>query len=193
MINNYYVYFNLKDNINYVYLLKLYRLAQFNKDTRRYDIVKYDTLKDLAVSLDITASTLSTMLNSDKYNNYFSIDKRHKIISLHNNFSGSNTKPFIHLTASMVDYLLSVEAVNRNLFIKYFLYIKYYCSMYKNKPQDFTINQFLSFVSLSTKSTKYKNLIGDYNNILKQSGYVIIKPWIDNRGHSRNYYFFNYD
>lgn len=193
MINNYYVYFNLKDNINYVYLLKLYRLAQFNKDTRRYDIVKYNTLKDLAVSLDITASTLSTMLNSDKYNNYFSIDKRHKIISLHNNFSGSNTKPFIHLTASMVDYLLSVEAVNRNLFIKYFLYIKYYCSMYKNKPQDFTINQFLSFVSLSTKSTKYKNLIGDYNNILKQSGYVSIKPWRDSRGYSRNYYTFNYD
>ena len=80
MINNYYVYFNLKDNINYVYLLKLYRLAQFNTDTRRYDIVKYNTLKDLAVSLDITASTLSTMLNSDKYNHYFSIAQRHKII-----------------------------------------------------------------------------------------------------------------
>ena len=192
MINNYYVYFNLKDNINYVYLLKLYRLAQFNKDTRRYDIVKYNTLKDLAASLDITASTLSTMINSDKYNNYFSIDKRHKIISLHNNFSGSNTKPFIHLTASMVDYLLSIEAVNKNLFIKYFLYIKHFCNI-SNKQQDFTANQFFDYIGLSTKSTKYKNLLNDYNNILKTSNYIAIKSSRDNRGYNRNYYIFNYD
>ena len=92
----------------------------------------------------------------------------------------------------MVDFLLTVEAVSKNLFIKYFLYIKYFCSI-SNKQQDFTANQFFNYVGLSTKSTKYKNLLTDYNNILKKSNYVRIRPSRDSRGYSRNYYTFNYD
>lgn len=75
---------------------------------------------------------MRVILESDRYNNYLSVDKDSKTITILNNFTNT-TKPFIHLTASMVDYLLTVEADNKNLFIKYFLYIKYYCGMYKGR------------------------------------------------------------
>lgn len=192
MINNYYIYFNLKDNINYIFLLQLYRLAEYNKQSRRYDVIKYNTQKELAVMLGVSPQTLNNYFNNDEYNNYFFIDKQQRIIILNNNFSGNNKRPFIHLTASMVDFLLSVEAVNKNLFVKYFFYIKHFCSI-NNKQQDFTANQFFNYIGLSTKSTKYKNLLNDYNNILKTSNYVAIKSGRDNRGYNRNYYTFNYD
>ena len=75
MINNYYIYFNLKDNINYVFLLSLYRLAEYNKQSRRYDVIKYNTQKELAVMLGVSPQTLNNYFNNDEYNNYFFVDK----------------------------------------------------------------------------------------------------------------------
>ena len=82
------------------------------------------------------------LLSDSRYNEYFYVDKSNKIITLKNDFSNIRNRPFVIITASQLDYLINNEAVstNRDLFIKYFLYIKHYQDKEGRKRLDFTAN-----------------------------------------------------
>ena len=190
-----FIYFNLTDNINYNNLLKLYSIATYNKKSKRYDTIKYKTQKQLANELNIKQSSLQTMINYDRYNDYFIVDKDNKVITLLNDFSQNNKRQFVVITASQLQYLINDEAVitHRNLFIKYYLYIKYFSIINRNNRLDFTANQFLTFIGYSCKSNNTKDILGKFNKTLVNDGYLNIKVEHDNKGHQRNYYRFIYD
>ena len=54
--------------------------------------------------------------------------------------------------------------------------------------QDFTAKQFLSAIGYSTKSQSQIDKISTYNNKLKKQGLILITPYKDELGHTRNIY-----
>ena len=78
---------------NYLPVLCFWLIADYNKDTRLYDTVSFQSLDDLAGKIEAAAgekilakSTLSRILNNQEYNNYFTYDRGRKEIILKNNF-----------------------------------------------------------------------------------------------------------
>ena len=99
----------------------------------------------------------------------------------------SNNNCFVRLTDKEVAYLRKEKD---NLLCKYYIYLKYYCSLAKKAgiKQDFTAKQFLTAIGYSTKSQKQIDKISTYNNKLKEQGLIIITPYRDELGHLRNCY-----
>ena len=69
------------------------------------------------------------------------------------------------------------------MFIKYYLYIKYYSVISKNNRLDFTANQFLTSIGYSCKSNNTKDLLGKFNKMLVNDGYLNIKVKHDDKGY----------
>lgn len=78
MINNFYILFSLKDNINYTFLLNLYSIAEYNKHSKCFDTIRYSSYKQLSDTIGLSASTISKNLNNEVYANYFHVDKKRK-------------------------------------------------------------------------------------------------------------------
>lgn len=193
MIYSYYLPFKPAAAINYAYLLKLHRIAQYSKETKLYNTIHYSSLSELAKRLDISSKTLQRMLQNTAYSDFFTIDKSNKKITLLNDYrSGSSSKraePFIRINAAAIDKLLEeyekLGEPNTDLFIRYYLYIVYYCR--KDGSSDFTGEQFLVAAGYST-TTGTRQKLCTYNKIYKQQLNISIVSFYDGAGHKRNRY-----
>ena len=142
----YYLPFEPQAKINYVYLLRLHTIAEYTEQHRLYDTIHYDSQKELAKRLKISDKTLSRLLSDEAYNKYMTVDKKAKIITLRNNYrtnsTTKNTQPFIRVEAAAIDKLLAtyeeLNEPNTDLFIRYFLYARFFCCHSQSKTNDFT-------------------------------------------------------
>ena len=187
-MKHYYIRYEPKAEINYIYLLYLYSLGEYNTTKKCFDTISYSSIRALEKAIadrfgksSISVSGISRMMNDERYREYFSVDKEKKVISLHNDIRGMNS--FVMLSSSEVDFLLSEKD---NLLVKYFLYIKHFCG--KEQKQDFTIKQFLSYCGYSDKSNSYTSKISGFNKLLQDKGMIKIETYRDTLGHTRNIY-----
>lgn len=184
----YYLRFRPTANIDYLYLLAFYDLAEYNEESRVFNIIHYPSVRVLAESLNISTSTVNRILSNPEYTEYMRIDKTTKTITLCNSFVKGQSEQFVRLTADEVSL---IREVNTNLFAKYLIYLKYYCGFTKDKKTDFTAQQFLSACGYSVKSNATLDTISRYNGILADSGLVKIEKYRDEFGHTRNRYTYN--
>lgn len=179
----YYIPFVPNADINYIYLFKLYQNATYNNQSKCYDTIAFQTIKNLAEMLDISSSTAKRLLNDTRYKDFFTVDKNNKTIILYNDIRTAGT-PFVCLDKYEVYFLCNRAD---NLLCKYLLYIKYYCGYSKNGETDFTAGQFLNAFGYSLNSN-YPSKISEYNSLLVDYGYISIKRKRDELGHIRNTY-----
>lgn len=203
---NYYVPYYEKYNINYIYLLLFYKIAEADKKQWIKNIVNYSSFKDLMNRMNdvassiakernvmadkvqiISASTISRISTNTEYNEYFKWQKDEKRIILLNDFRKSNSSkiPFVSLGENTVSFLIEQ---NDNLLAKYYLYLKYHCGSSKSKQTDTTAKQFLDALGYSTKSGSFVSKISEYNSLLVSNGLLKIKKYKDENGHERNIY-----
>ena len=184
----YYLHFKPDADVNYLHLFSLYDLADYNPATKAYDTINYTSIPKLAALLPYSAATLNRLLANDEYKDFLTIDKGNRVITLNSSvIKGSNNNCFVRLTDKEIAYLRQEED---NLLCKYYIYLKYYCSLAKKAgtKQDFTSKQFLSTIGYSTKSQKQIDKISTYNNKLKEQGFITIMNYRDDLGHTRNIY-----
>ena len=184
----YYLNFKPDADVNYLHLFSLYDLADYNPATKAYDTINYTSIPKLAALLPYSAQTLDRLLKNDEYKKFLSIDKTNKVITLYSSvISGSNNNCFVRLTEKEVSYLRKEQD---NLLCKYYIYLKYYCSLAKKVgiKQDFTAKQFLSAIGYSVNSHSQIDKISSYNSKLKEQGLITITTYRDELGHSRNIY-----
>lgn len=178
----YYLPFEPQAKINYAYLLRLHTIAEYTETHRLYDTIYYSSQEELAKRLKISEKTLSRLLVNEAYNKFMVVDKKAKKITLLNNYhkysKAKNTQPFIRVEAAAIDKLLAayeeLNEPNTDLFIRYFLYARFFCCHSRAKNNDFTAEQFLSAVGYST-NTGTKEKICKYNRVLKEQQLLIIQ------------------
>lgn len=191
MTRNIYIPYEENRDINYCYIIMFYKIAEYNKSLRIYNIIKYDNIKQLTERLNsslaqndyISESTVNRILQNTKYKKFIHLDKAKKEITINNN--AKNLKKFVILTDSEVSLIL--EKFDK-LFAAYLLYLKYYYGYNKKNPIDTTQNQFLNALQYSTHSNSYKSKLSEFNNILSEKGYIEIQHYIDSNGYQRNRY-----
>lgn len=186
-MNVYYLPFFAPSDIDYLTLLAFYEIAEYTTEKKAYDTIRYTTQKSLATSLGLSEHTVSTVLNGGKYGRYLSVDKKARIITLHNHFQKGTKQPFVRLTREEV---LLLRDQKDNLFSQYYIYLKYYCGFSKDRTTDFTGKQFFSACGYSTKSNSYLNRLNGYNKLLTDKQIIKIEPYRDELGHTRNRYSF---
>ena len=191
MLRHYYIRYEPKADINYIYLLYLYSLAEFNTITNNFDRIKYNSIRILQKQIEerfgkgsISPSSLSRLLNDDRYKNYINVDLKRKEIALQTATKGMPC--FVMLTKREVDFLLDKKD---NLLAKYFLYMKHFCGLGAVGKQDFTAKQFLNFCGYSDKSNAYLSKVSSYNRLLVENGFIKIERYRDEQGHTRNKYY----
>ena len=182
----YYIYYEATSKINYIYLLYLYGVAQYNKETKHSDLIEYKTLEDLADRINkrfkdqesrskyngVSASSLSKILNNKDYENYLFYDKENKKIIIKNNFKQSEIKrSFITLTEKEFILLTTEKDL---LLCRYLFYLKYFIGFSKNKMIDTTAKQFLSALGYSITSGSNLTLISYFNNLLQEKEIIKI-------------------
>lgn len=184
----YYLRFRPTANIDYLYLLAFYDLAEYNEESKLFDTIQYTSVRVLAESLNISTATVNRILSNPEYNEFMRIDKNTKTITLCNSFARGHREQFVRLTADEVSL---IREVNTNLFAKYLIYLKYYCGYTKDKNIDFTAQQFLSACGYSAKSNATLDTISKYNGLLVDRGIINITKYRDELGHTRNKYTYN--
>lgn len=190
MIKKYYISYNESADINYIYLLCLYSIADYNIYTQRYDIINYKSIQDIVNKINalygdkyISTSTIRRLLEDNKYKDYFYNNKETKQIILFNNIKDNNK--FIVLNNKEVEFFIQKKD---NLLLKYYIYHKYYCGFNKDKKHDSTIKQMLQALSLSINSNANISKLCNYNQILAQNNFLSISKYKDNNGYERNLY-----
>lgn len=183
MIKRFYLPFN-NSKVNYIYILSIFSIAEYNTDTKRYDTVRYKSIDSLAKTIGVSKTTMNRILERYEYSAFFIVNKKEKTITIQNDFTKSSRK-FVILTNKEVKFLLLQR---NNLLCKYFIYIKHFCGTVKTKDQDFTARQFLSFFQYSNNSHSYLDAISSFNSLLVKEGYITIKKYRDCYGQTRNIY-----
>lgn len=189
----YYLPFYVDADINYLYLFSLLELAEYDAVSKSYSIIKYKSQSDLCKFMGISSATLQRIITNPAYEKYFSCDTKQKEIVMKTSFSNSNKEknpPFIMFTQDEISFLRERKD---NLLCKYHAYIKFYCgfSSATGSVQDFTIKQFLSAIGYCSNSKSYENKILNYNKLLLEAGFISIKKYRDELGHTRNIYAYN--
>lgn len=197
-MRNYFIKYNPRDRVNYIYLFMLYGIAEYNKKTMTYNIITYNTKKELAAKINntynkdngeaLSYSTLVRVLNNAVYNDYFTVQDNS--IILNNSFSkySKNSEiPFVILTNKEADFLIQNKD---NLLARYYIYLKYYCGLAAKAGtiQNFTAKQFLSSIGMSVDNHNNLSKISSYNNLLSSSGFIEINKYRDKNGNERNSY-----
>lgn len=206
--NYVYLPFSLCRNVNYIYLLCLYSVAEKVDQSRIKSDIDFNSFADLERKINaklsfyqkkeetgkcktmVSASTLSRIVKKDEYKHFFIYKQcgANKTIVLNNDFSritqGKQCSAFVRLSPAMVQILLETQD---NLLAQYLIYLVHYCSISGNKT-DFTIKQFLSAAGYSTTAKNYISKISEYNTLLQQRGIIKIKSWRDEQGKMRNTY-----
>lgn len=72
----YYLRFRPTANIDYLYLLAFYDLAEYNEESKVFDIIHYPSVRVLAESLNISTATVNRILSNTEYNEFMCIDKK---------------------------------------------------------------------------------------------------------------------
>lgn len=93
-MKQYYIpYFPGVKKFDYLPVLCFWMIAGYNKQSKLYDTITFQSLDELAGRIEATAgekvlskSTLSRVLNNEAYKNYFTYDRQRKEIILKNNF-----------------------------------------------------------------------------------------------------------
>ena len=183
----YYLRFIPTANIDYLYLLAFYDLAEYNEDSKVFDTIHYQSVRVLAESLDVSQATVKRIFDNPAYADFMKVDKTTKTIQLYNTFTRGQKAQFVRLTADEVNLIREVDT---NLFAKYLIYIKYYCG-YTNNSTDFTAQQFLQACGYSTKSNTTLDTLSKYNSLLVNRGFIKIQKFRDELGHTRNRYAYN--
>lgn len=189
-MKKYYLPYDEKEKANYVYVLMFYSIAEFNIKTKRFDSIKYNTIKELTEKLNsisqgnkISESTVHRILKKEIYNKFLSVNSKDKSIKILNDITQS--KKFVIVSEKEAMMLIDKH---QNLLAKYYLYLKYYCGHSKSKKIDTTAKQFLSACGYSIESNSNISKISEYNGFLSEKKYINISRFIDNNGHLRNYY-----
>ena len=189
MIKKYFLPYNEKEQANYIYILMFYSIANYNKTTKRYDTIKYSSIKNLRDQLNnisnktISESTLRRLLQKECYKTFLQIDSSTKTIRILNDIKKCSKFVMIHDSAAQI-----IMDNGDNLFATYYLYLKYYCGYSKSRKIDTTAKQFLAACGYSTNSNSYISKISEYNSILSQNGLISITKYKDNNGYERNCY-----
>ena len=187
MLKQYYLRFLPTAKIDYIFLLTLYDLADYNTDTKTYSIITYKSLAELARLCSVSDKTLRRHLADAEYSPFLQWDKQNKRVILLNDFSPTGYKvPFLTVSPVEVRVLLTEKD---NLLCKYLIYLKYYCGYNASKCLDTTAKQFLSAIGYSSNSS-YPSKISGYNALLEQKGLLKITRKHDERGYLRNVYSF---
>ena len=187
MLKKYYLRFLPTANIDYVFLLTLYDLADYNTDTKTYSIITYKSLAELARLCSVSDKTLRRHLADTEYSPFLQWDKQNKRVILLNDFSKTRYKtPFLTVSPEEVRLLLTQKD---NLLCKYLIYLKYFCGYSASKCIDTTCKQFLSAIGYSSNSS-YPSKISGYNALLEREGIIRITKKHDERGFLRNVYSF---
>lgn len=191
----YFIKYQDKADINYLYLFMLYGLAENDRFLKRNSFISFTSLKDLSNRIDdkygkytFSYSTLRRILKNPDYSFYFTV--HNNFIELHNYVIDTETNrviPFITISSADADYLIKKEDA---LLANYFCYLKFYCGLAESRhlKQDFTIKQYLSTTGLSTHNNTYISKIASYNQLLVKDGYLNITKYRDSLGHWRNIY-----
>lgn len=190
MLRHFYIRYEPQADINYIYLFYLYSLAEYNPSTNLFDTVSYKSVRALQKLIEerfgkgsVSSSTLSRLLNDDRYRNYIKVDQKRKEIALQTATKGMPC--FVMLTKREVEFLLDKKD---NLLVKYYLYLKHFCGRGAVGAQDFTLKQFLKYCGYSDKSNSYISKISSYNTLLVENGFISIEQYTDEKGHTRNCY-----
>ena len=92
-MRKYYIPYCENTKVNYIYLLYIYGLAEFDTQKRIYNTINYKSANQLTELINqiygansISKSTIQKMLNENKYNDYFTVNKQDKKIILKNDF-----------------------------------------------------------------------------------------------------------
>lgn len=189
-------YFPGLKKYNYLPVLCFWISGEYNKESKLFDKITFQSLDDLAGKVEAAAgekvlskSTLSRVLNNEEYQRYFTYDKERKEIILKNNFrskpGGNGNQSFVVLSAAEISFLVRSQD---SLLIQYFLYLKYYCGISKSKTTDSTAKQFLAACGYCETSNNYLAKIAGYNQSLSAIGFLEIKKSRDTNGRERNEY-----
>ena len=108
MKKNYYLRFRPTANIDYLYLLSFYDLAEYNEENKVFDTIKYNSVRTLAEKLKISTATVNRILNNQEYNEFMCIDKSNKIIKLCNTFIKGQNEQFIRLNDNEVKLIREI-------------------------------------------------------------------------------------
>lgn len=179
MIKYFFIPFVPSADIDYLFLLELYKIADFQEETKTYSIINYGSVRRLSARLQRSESYLNSRLSNTGYYPFFTVDKQAKNIRLHNDIKGKNT-PFVRLCYEETELLKTQD----NLFCRYYIYLKYHTA---KAPSDFTQEQFLSAIGYSNTSVN-KEKLRSYNTLLQDKGILQIVPHRDINGRKRNYY-----
>ena len=82
MRSSYYIRFNPAAKIDYLHLLAFYDLAEYRKETKAFDTIRYSSITDLAKRLKLSSSTVSRILKNTEYKDFIEVDKENKVIRL---------------------------------------------------------------------------------------------------------------
>lgn len=197
--NIYYLPCDIEADVNYLYIFYFYGLAyEQNKSNKQIkSTIKYKSYEELTAQINskfggfsdkiMSVRTIKRIINDTEYLKFWDIDKKNKVITLHNNFVRDNVnkaKQFLKITPNM--YSLAIEKQDK-LLARYIVYMVYSCGIAYNKA-DFTANQFLSAIGYSTSNNQMKEQICRYNDILDKRGIIAIKQYTDERNMKRNIY-----
>ena len=185
----YYLPFNPEAKIDYLNLLAFHDIAEYREEAKAYDTIHYSSINELADRLCISSSTVTRILNNDKYSYFMGVDKENKTIRLYCSFPKGQKAAFVRLTASEVE-IIREQKKDQNLLAKYLIYMKYYCGFSKNKKTNFTATQFLTACGYSVKSNTNFDRLTAFNSLLSEKGIIKIEKWTDSAGHTRNTYAF---
>ncbi len=189
----YYIPYLPKANVNYIYLLSLYRLAERYEERGIKQDIDFMTFEELADKIGdniVSANTLRRIVKSEEYKGFLTFAEfgERKCIMLNNDFRGGtgNKQRFVVLCPNTYQLLLDKKD---NLLAKYTIYTKYMCGMSGNNA-DFTANQFLDAFGYSTKSHNTKDKISKYNSLLERERIITIYRNQLEDGKRRNNYIF---
>lgn len=190
----YFIPFSVSANINYVYFFCLLQIAEYNRETKRYDTIIYKSISELTnrintfSAISISDSTISRFLREmerEEYKEYLSIDRKKKIITINNNYRDKRLLPFVVIDERALSFLIKQKS---NLLCKYYLYLCYYCGISKTNGTNNTVKQFLDTCGYSTKSGNYISVISEFNSLLVKNQFIAIRKYKDKQGYERNIY-----
>lgn len=188
----YFIPFSVSADINYFHYFCILQIAEFNKETRRYDTINYNSIAELTdriqMYVDISSSTISRFLRemeNEKYKEYLTIDRTKKIIKINNNYKEKRKTPFVVIDERALNFLIKQK---NNLLCRYYLYLCYYCGISKINATDNTVKQFLSVAGYSTKSGNTISRISEFNSLLTENKLIKITKYKDEQGFERNSY-----
>lgn len=148
------------NRINVLYLLYLYGIAEYNKETHYKDTINYLSAGKLTEKINktyntnISKSTINRLLNdiiSGNYADFLTIDTVNKKIFIKNHFRGKKKAQFV----TVKDDLFNILITEKDDFLcKYALYLYFICG--KHQKTDSTAEQILCALGYSAQSGKNK-------------------------------------